>query len=235
MAERFTEARLDAVLASVGTHLVVPDGARLVAPVGDRRPARSHAGRLALAAAVLLVVLIAVGALVTPVRDAVADWLGIGNTRVEQVPARDGDPAGLPMFSADAIPTTATAAAARLGRPIPVVRRLGRPERFLVPPEGGVLMAWPRGRTTLWVIPETGEGPPLVKKLLTYVDHTQAVEGLGEQALLVDAAHVLETPTRRVAAGRVLLWIEDGLQYRLESDLSPHQMIELAQSVRARR
>ena len=70
---------------------------------------------------------------------------------------------------------------------------------------------------------------------MTFEDTARPVTGLGEQAMVIDGGHVLETPARRVAAGRVLLWVEDGLQYRLESDLSMRRMLEIARSVRARR
>ena len=138
MRERFSDEQLDAVLAGVGRHLVVPEGVTFVVPGGAPRAERSTARVLALAAAVLLIALIGVGTLVAPVRDAVADWFGIGNTRVEQVPAGDGDPTGLPSFSAGAAPTTAAGAAARLGRPLPEVtdRALGTPRAARGAPRG---------------------------------------------------------------------------------------------------
>lgn len=234
MRERFSDEHLDAVLTSVGRHLVVPEGVVLAPPVGASRATRPTARWLAVAAAACLVVVIAVGVLVAPVRDAVADWLGIGSTRVEQVPAREGDPTGLPPLSAGAVPITAADAAARLGRPLPAVtdRAIGRSARFAAPQEGGVLEAWKDGQTTLWVVPDDGETVPLMKKLVTFVDGVRPVSGLGDQALIVDGPHVLETPTRRLAARRVLLWIDDSLQFRLESDLSPDRMLEIARSVR---
>jgi hypothetical protein len=112
---------------------------------------------------------------------------------------------------------------------------LGRPDLLAIPPEGGVVKAWPRGRTSLWILPNDDDGGSLFKKLLTFEDSARPVAGLGDEALLIQGSHVLQTPTRRVAAGRVLLWTEDGLQYRLESDLTTRQMIEIARSVRARR
>jgi hypothetical protein len=238
MRERFSDEQLDAVLAGVGRHLVIPEGVTFVLPAGVLREERSTARLLALAAAVLLIALIGIGTLVAPVRDAVADWFGIGNTRVEQVPAGAGDPTGLPSFSAGAVPTTAAGAAARLGRPLPDVtdRALGRPELLAVPPEGGVVMAWAPGRTSLWVVPDdAGDAGALVKKLVTLEDTARPVTRLGEQAMVIDGGHVLETPARRVAAGRVVLWVEDGLQLRLESDLPLRRMLEVARSVRAPR
>jgi hypothetical protein len=56
---------------------------------------------------------------------------------------------------------------------------------------------------------------------------------VGESALLVERPHVLETPARRLAAGRVVLWIQGGREYRLESELPTDRMLELARAVSA--
>lgn len=235
MPERFTDQQLGAVLASVGRHLVVPTGAPKVvglpAAAVARRPARSAL----LVAAAIAVLLLVAGAVVTPVRDAVADWLGIGSTSIEQVRGPQGDPRGLPPLAAEAVPISAAAARAELGRALPVVhdRRLGAPALRALPREGGVLMIWPRGKTTLWVHRDTGESVVFVKKLYNLQGQVTPISGLGELAALIDGKHVLETPARRVAAGRVLIWVADGLEYRLESDLSRAAMLEVARSVSA--
>ena len=235
MPERFTDQQLEAVLASVGRHLVVPTGSATVAlrqPGGTtRRPARS---RLLVAAAVAVLVLVA-GAVVTPVREAVADWLGIGSTSIEQVRGPQGDPRGLPPLAAEALPISAAAARAELGRAVPVVHdpRLGAPTLRALPREGGVLMVWPRGKTTLWVHRDTGDGVVFVKKLYNLQGQVTPIRGLGELAALIDGQHVLETPARRVAGGRVLIWVADGVEYRLESGLSRAAMLEVARSVTA--
>ena len=106
--------------------------------------------------------------------------------------------------------------------------------RVAVPQEGGVLMAWPSGRTTLWVHSNETNGTGFVHKLLTFDDHATTVPGLGDAAVLVEGDHVLQTPQRRVAAGRTLLWVDKGLEYRLESDLPAGRMIDIARSVRGR-
>lgn len=235
MPERFTDQQLDAVLASVGRHLVVPTGSPAVLPLptaaSARRPARPA---LLVAAAVALVVLV-VGAAVAPVREAVADWLGIGSTSIEQVRGPEADPRGLPPLAAEAIPISKAGARAELGRALPVVRdrRLGAPALRALPREGGVLMIWPRGKTTLWVHRDTGDGVVFVKKLFNLRAQVTPISGLGELAALIEGGHVLETPARRVAAGRVLIWVADGLEYRLESDLPRAEMLEVARSISA--
>jgi hypothetical protein len=50
------------------------------------------------------------------------------------------------------------------------------------------------------------------------------VDDLGDYAVLIDGAHVLDTPARRVAAGRVLWWLDDGRQWRLESEVDAATM-----------
>lgn len=235
MPEQFRDQQLEAVLASVGRHLVVPTGSAPVAlgqpGATTRRPARFA---LLVAAALAVLVLVA-GAVVTPVREAVADWLGIGSTSIEQVRGPAGNPRGLPPLAAEAVPIRAAAARAELGRALPMVhdRRLGRPTLRALPREGGVLMVWPRGKTTLWVHRDAGESAIFVKKLYNLQRQVTPIRGLGELAALIDGRHVLETPARRVAAGRVLIWVAGGLEYRLESDLSRVAMLEIARSVTA--
>jgi hypothetical protein len=94
-------------------------------------------------------------------------------------------------------------------------------------------MVWPQAKTTLWVHRDSGESVVFVKKLYNLHGQVTPVAGLGELAALIDGKHVLETPARRVAAGRVLIWVADGLEYRLESELSRAQMLEVARSVSA--
>ena len=47
----------------------------------------------------------------------------------------------------------------------------------------------------------------------------------------IEGDHVLDTPSRRVAAGRVLWWLDDGRQWRLESDLDAPAMLDIARAL----
>jgi hypothetical protein len=47
----------------------------------------------------------------------------------------------------------------------------------------------------------------------------------------VAGSHVLATPNRRVAAGSVVLWIDEGIEFRLESDLGVDAMVSIARGV----
>jgi hypothetical protein len=236
MPESFDDHYLEAVLASVGRSLVVPDAPAPVAWLPARAAPRRPVATAWLVAAALAVVVLLSGLIVTPVREAVADWLGIGSTSIERVRGSEGDPSGLPSLAADAVPASPARARAELGGlPVPVVRRLGAPEVLAIPREGGVLMAWPEGKTTLWVHRNAGDGPGFVKKLLNVPDDVRPVPGLGDAAALIDGEHVLETPARRLAAGRVLIWVAGDVEYRLESDLRASEMVEVARSVSAPR
>ena len=106
---------------------------------------------------------------------------------------------------------------------------LGRPDGAGIPPEGGVLLSWDRGTTTLWL--RHGEDVVMVVKRLLEDGQAEPVERLGEYAVLIDGAHVLETPSRHVAAGRVLWWLDGGREHRLESDLDAGAMIEIGRAL----
>jgi hypothetical protein len=235
MPERFTDQHLEAVLASVGRQLVVPTGSAPVVSLPVRDAPRRSPRVALLVAATIAVLILVIGAAVTPVREAVADWLGIGSTAIEPVRGPAGDPRGLPTLSEGAVTATASVARAQLGQALPAVAdpALGRPVRIAIPTEGGVLFAWPRGQTTLWMHRDDGSAGALVKKLLNDTDRVRYVPAVGDAAALIEGPHVLETRTRRVAAGRVLLWVDGGLEYRLESELPADRMISIARSVTA--
>lgn len=233
MAEPWTDERLAAVLASVGEHL--DTSVRRASGPGRGSPARRNRGVLAVAAAVALLALV-VGSLVAPVREAVADWLGIGSTGIERVPAADrrGDPAGLPSLDEDLAALSAEDAEAALGRSLPDVDDvvgLGPPDRVVRAPEGGVILAWDRAETTLWVHETLDDAEISMQKLGTMSTRIETVEGLGEAALSLEGAHVLATPDRRLAAANVVIWIEDGFEHRLESHLPVAEIVEMARSI----
>lgn len=227
---RFDDGHLDAVLASIGEHLVVEaDG------TPQQQPSRAARRRvLAVAAAVLAAAAIGVVA-VAPVREAVADWLGIGTTRVERS-AEPPSGAGLPpMVSGlqDLTRAEAEGALGALGRRLPDTdgTALGPPDRFGRPPEGGVMLIWDEGDTTLWIHPTSLRAETLYRKLVGATTDIRPVDGLGDGALLIGGDHILVTPHRRLAATTVLLWTDSGVEYRLESNLAPDTMIATARAI----
>lgn len=250
--ERLSDKRLGAVLASVGDHLARPDAAlsdrrvgalvtgvreHLVIPETATDPAptavrRRRGPRPWLGAAAVAVVVVIAGAVVAPVREAVADWLGLGSTRIETGPV-DERPADLPELTAGLSPVEPGEAAAVLGRPLPEVHhpRLGEPATLAGPPaEGGVVLAWDGGGMTLWIRSDEPAQPDRIKRGVG-ADAIEWIDDLGDGAVFVAGDHVLETPVRRVAATSALLWSDDGVEYRLESDLDRDTMLAIARSI----
>jgi hypothetical protein len=236
MTEPMSEAHLEAVLASISDHLVVPGSD---AETSWRLPTRSRGHRrVSSLAAAVAVLAIAAGVVIAPVRDAVADvtnWLQLGSTRIERVDPQRGDPSDLRPIDAGLPPVSEADAAVVLGRPLPTIAdpTLAPPDLIAVAPEGGVLLGWDHGSTTLWIRPTADPADLRMAKLLDEIDIVEPVASLGDGAVFVQGDHVLTTPYRRVAAGTVLLWIDDGLEYRLESDLGLETMLSIARSIHA--
>jgi len=176
-----------------------------------------------------------VGTAVAPVREAVADWLGIGSTEIVRVPdgAGEGDPSDLPYLGEGLVPVERSRAEQELHAPLPDTSEteLGPAEVLALPPEGGVIMAWADGATTLWVRADERPAGEIMQKLLTFDDRLEPVDDLGEDAAIIEGPHVLGTPQRRLAAGTVLVWIDDGFEHRLESDIDPQRMVDIAHAI----
>ena len=221
MADAWTDDRLDAALFALADVLDVPSDERLVVARPTARPRRRWP--LLVAAAVVLVVVGVVA--IAPARDTVARWFGV---RVE----RDDGATARGSFADDVTSIDVDEAIARTGLTPAAfdATSLGRPDAAGIPPEGGVLLAWRDGTTTLWVRPGDDD-ITVVKKLGS--GESELVEDLGDYAVLIDGAHVLETPARRVAAGRVLWWLDDGRQWRLESDLDAAAMLAVGRALAA--
>lgn len=223
----FDDDVLGRVLASAGRHLDTDGDAAVAAAPRTRRV---HHRVLAIAAAV--VIALALVAAIAPARRAVADWLGIGSTTVVHVPA-DGAPVVHPPITSSLAPIDAADAERRLGRPLPdtTSTQLGAPQALLAMPEGGVLMVWADGASTLWVHDADLPAGVLVKKLIGLDQQARYVDGVGDGAFAVTGDHVLVTPHRTIAAGTVLLWTDGPTEYRLESDLPLDTMIAVARQL----
>ncbi len=228
MTEQWTDERLDDVLAAIAADLEVPPAPSFV-PSAIVRPLGATGARwrrAVLVAAAVLVLVLAAMVLVTPARNAVARWFGLDVTydlQPSAVPAATFADGVAPLDVDDAIIRSG------LDRERLAAGDLGIPDSAGVPPEGGVLLAWNRGSTTLWVR-TTGDSVDVVKRLLAG-DQVDSVAGLGEFAVLVDEPHLLETPSRRVGAGRVLWWIDGDNEYRLESALDAPTLVSVARTI----
>ncbi len=237
MADAWSDDRLELVLASVGHHLVVPTvEVAAVAPTASVVPVRPPSRlKVMVAAAAAVVVLVLAGTTLSPVREAIADvveWLDIGSTRIERVDSRTADPSGLAPVTDGLAAVTPAEAEQALGRPLPATAALGLgpPARIATPPEGGALLSWPDG-TTLWLLPASDPDDPLIEKLVGDSVAVVPLPALGDGGVIVSGDHVLTTPHRRAAAESVVLWNDDGLQFRLESDRSPEVMLGMARTL----
>ncbi len=240
MSMRLDDDRLEAVLQSIGVHLdtgVATDSEETAPPTKPdaisslpaRRARRRPTRWLAVAAAVLVVAVL-VGIL-TPAGETVARWFGIGKLTITFVPPDDTTPPPTETIFSDSVTALDSATAyadAELDPATFDASVLGRPDRFGRPPEQGVLFGWTPSDTTLWV--RDGADPFVGKKVVERTGVSE-VPGLGDYALFIDGAHVLETPSRRLRADRVLWWIADDHEYRLESPLPQGEMIRIARLV----
>ena len=220
MAEAWTEERLDAALFALADVLDVPGDERVVI---DRQPTRKRRHWPLLVAAAIVVIAVGVVA-IAPARDTVARWFGVRVERDDGATRRGSFADGVtPIDVGDAMARTPLDASAFDASP------LGRPDAAGVPPEGGVLLGWREGATTLWVRP--GDDDIMVVKKVIGSGEGRLIDDLGDYAALIDGDHVLETPTRRVAAGRVLWWLDEGRQWRLESELDTATMLAVAHAL----
>jgi hypothetical protein len=101
------------------------------------------------------------------------------------------------------------------------------------PPEGGVLLGWDDGES-LWVRPSADPLEVVIQKLLDDYDTAARETGLGDAAVSVIGDHVLTTPRRRVAADSVVLWVDDGYEYRLETDAGRAELMATARAITTR-
>lgn len=245
MAERISDDRLEAVLTSVGRHLEIPVTAFVPggetnldaradagdAAVADTASRRVVTSRRVLAVAAVFVMIVAVGAVVSPVRDAVADWLGLRHVEISYEPIDPVDDLD-EVFIDGVEPIDLDAALRRSGLDIETVAgsRLGTPELAGLPPEGGggAVFQWASGATTLWARDDaTGILNPVSKGVGPHVD-VEPIGGLGDDAVLIEGEHRLHTPVRDVVAGNVLWWRSGDREFRLESALPGDEMVEIA-------
>jgi hypothetical protein len=218
---RHDDDRLAAVLASVGEHLVVEStGERTLASTGR------SAWRPLLVAAAALAVLAGAVLAIAPARRVVGDWFGAGRIDVEI--DRTADPTGLPAFADGAERIDSGDAAEVLGAPMPPVDRttLGPPSDWWTVPEGGVLVGWPDGDTSLWVT-RSGSERDILKQVIEG-QRARNVPGLGDAGFAVTGDHVLQTPHRRVRATSVVAWFDGGLTFRLDGTGDVDELIAIA-------
>ena len=224
----WSDERIEAALAGLADELVVPDG-----PLDTVRPGRGHRPeRVLIGVAAAVIVLALVLSAVPAGRRAVAGWLGLGRVRVERIdPGLERPPESGFVDGVAPLDVDVALAAAGVEEPALDGAGLGRPEAAGRPPEGGVVLTWDDGATTLWVRrPDEGDDVGLVKQLIADAV-AEPVEGIGEAAILIEGDHVLATPARTVAADRVLWWVVDDVEHRLETDRSRADLLEMGRTL----
>jgi hypothetical protein len=243
-------ADLVADLDDLARHLEVPPGVDVVtaaiARIRTATPRRSTRSWLAVAAIILIVVLLV--ALIAPARRAVADWLGIGGTRVTSVDALP-ERLGSTLDLGRAIDVGAATRAAP--GPVTFPARIGAPDgAFAGRPEGGVSFVW-QPSSDLPEVRELDVGlllttypadldRPTIEKLLPPETTLATVDVNGVEGFwLAGGEHVFmylerdgepQEDTARLAAN-TLLWEREGVAYRLESTLDRDAALRLARGM----
>ncbi|HEV2780304.1 MAG TPA: hypothetical protein VGX25_13005 [Actinophytocola sp.] len=245
--------RLDVVevaLRDLGAHLAVPEPPDVTDAVLarlDEPPARPRFGqsRLVKVAAVVLAVLVALGALITvspPVRAAVLNLLRFAGIelRTDSAPPASlpPSPAPLPNERVVDLPT-----ARQLSRfPVAVAEALGPPERVLLidgTPPRMVSLLYRGGTVRLDQFDGTLD-LALYKKLVGGEGFDWVQRPGGEPAIWVDRPHEVvyvdrdghEHVESARLSGRTLIWQAGNVTMRLEGDLSVGEALEIAGSVR---
>ena len=208
--------------------------------------------RLWPALATAAVVLFAAAMIAAPgARRAVADFLGIGGVRITvDEPPADPTPPGSKLGLGERV--TLAEAEARAAFPLRFPTTLGPPDAVYVaeaegfdqvtfaydPAEG--LPAAPGHQEGLLLAQFQGEPEgDYVKKLIFGDPAVDEVMVRGTRGIWVEGPHqisyigpkgTLETDSTRLSAG-ALIWEEDGITYRLESDLSKREAVALAEAI----
>ena len=197
MADTFSDARLEIILTSVGEHLVV-----VPAPFDDRdarrQLPRGRAGSLSPRRC-------------SSSRSSPRLWSrprgrpsrgGSGSA----APASNGFPTGRAIrvgcrrSAARSLPRLWRRRRRALGGAFRSSRPSGRADAVYVPPEGGVILSWPEGSTTLWIRDPDFEPAMFVKKLVDAGEPAESIQGVGDEALIVEGIPHPRDPAP--AAGR---------------------------------
>jgi hypothetical protein len=221
--------------------------ARVAAEPGRARSRRAWLPRrVAPVLVVVLLVLLALGTLLAAspgVRATLRDWLGIGAVSVQRVqrlpdlaPARTLDLGRR---------VTAAQAERHLGHRVATVHALGEPDaiyagRAVVPAEVSLVyvprQGLPAGTAGVGaLLDELGsDSLPFIRKLVDARVGLVPVDINGAPGLFISGRHTLELPDeiKPRLAGNTVVWVRDGITYRLETGLGRKAAVRLARSVR---
>jgi hypothetical protein len=246
---------LDRELLALGDAIAwpaTPDlaGAVQARIVAEPRPVRRSPRvrlprRLVPALVAVLVVLVAFGALLAAspgVRATLRDWLGIGTVSIKRV---DRLPDLSPARQLELGRRVNTAQAARhLGHPVVTIRALGAPDAIyagaaVVPAQVSLVYVarpgLPPGTARIGALLDeiSGDQLPFIQKLVDARARVVRVDVNGAEGIFVSGRHAVFLPDQLKPrlAGNTVLWVRDGVTYRLETALGVDAALRLARSV----
>lgn len=245
-----TDDRLIAALRDLGTATWLPDAPDVVMTTADV-PTRTYRPRVRWAIAATVAALVVLAIVITPVREAVADWLGIGAVRIVE----GGE-----------VPVGSDEIVAGLGAEVDLARSelliaidewpeaLGNPDRLFLKDLGdgqwAISALW-RPRDDLPEVGNSGVGA-LLTRFVGNLRRPVVEKAVGEDATveivqvgdvvgywITGDAHIfayldpegatIEESIR--LAGNTLLWEIDGVSFRFESGLDRAAAVAVAASV----
>lgn len=212
------------VLQSVGRHLdtgVAGAGATEATCRPPRRSTGVVRRGLAVAACIIVVATAAV-IVVAPTRRAVGSWFGVGPVAVRLDPRLDVaalDTLAPVLDESQLVAVDPDRAADVFGGPVPAVDRtsLGPPQQWWEPPEGGLLVSWNGGVTTLWLLAVNADVSDYLFKFVPEASEVTELTNLGDGGVAISGDHLLRTPRRDARATNVVVWSAVGVVWRLES------------------
>ena len=259
MAERMSEQQLETVLADIGARLAYPQPAfaqRVRARVATPRPPRRWSTRMlvpAFATALLLFVVVALGS--PEVRALAREIFRIGGIDIFPVPTALPTPtrSATPSVSIQGQHTTVEGARRLISFPVIVPAALGTPDDVIVDTAAGerVTLVYV-SRPGIPVSPLAGVAAYVVElrgdvdqglfgktigsgTTLTQVEVRGSpgywLEGAPHLFFYRDAAGNIQQETLRLA-DNTLLWVHDGVTYRLEAHVSREEALAIAGSMR---
>jgi hypothetical protein len=218
----------------------------VVARIRARTLANARRRTPALLVAAIVIVVVTLATLVSrPAREAVADLLGIGDTRIEQVKHLDVPPERNVPLGARSTFDGATNWARFTPR---LPEALGPPSGAYIPAADGlrrVTFAWPADRAhprlpsvDAGVLLTEAHSSPGIDNPFVYVKRVsletpmQEAHVNGADAVWVGGLHVRFGPGEAPrAAANTLLWLRDGVVYRLETRLPLDETLRIAASI----
>ena len=223
------EERLEGRIKKLATNFKYPRTPNLASDLGkrDARPGRFD-WRLALPIAAVIVAAGVVVA-VPPVRAALVEVFGLGSVEIVL-----GEPTPIVERVEISLPGETTLESAREVSVVPILLPpgLGSPDQVFVLSRVGntVVLAWEDEGIALYVIPPG----PLVQKLSP--ENVEQTLVNGRPAIWTSGDHFLELvendPDQLVfVTEHVLVWTEDDVTYRLETNLPLIDAILIAESV----